>query len=260
MVKVIVKGAVLRPGTYSLSKESNVAQAILEAGGLTDRAILDTVDLKATLRDNMTIVVPTMSRPSLADSVPTMTTPNAAPARVPKPMTAVTPGPGMIIVVVKGAVAKPGAYQLLPGSVIASAIVASGGLASNADIGALNLQQPLRQGMTVTVPAAKPIIASMAAPPSPLPKMAQPAKIVPEKIDPTPGTGADTTISQNPVNINSAGVAQLQRLPGVGPSLAARIVTYRNEVGAFRAPEQLMDVKGITPEKFSEIQSLVRID
>jgi competence protein ComEA len=148
------------------------------------------------------------------------------------------------MVVVKGAVARPGAQQLPPGSVVASAIVAAGGLAPNANIGAVNLQQPLRQGMTITVPVNKVVMASEKITPSPVPKS-------PETPESAPAS---------PININNATVAQLQSLPGIGPSLATRIITYRKEVGDFRTPEQLMDVKGITPDKFRQIQALVRTE
>lgn len=249
-VKVTVTGAVLKPGVYHLSRQSNVAQAILEAGGLTDRAVLDTLDLKELLRDDMRIVVPTMpGSVPVASTPPPSSLPEPPPAS-PLPTTEVTPPPAALMVVVKGAVAKPGAYQLAPGSVVATAIVAAGGLASNANIGPLNLQQPLRQGMTVTVPASKIVIASETpAPPAPSVKSIEPSR-----------EDTATSAPQSPLNINRATAAQLQNLPGIGPSLATRIVAYRKEVGAFRTPEQLMDVKGITPEKFSQIQSLVSTD
>jgi competence protein ComEA len=151
------------------------------------------------------------------------------------------------MIVVKGAVAKPGVYQLPPGSVIATAIVAAGGLAANGSVDSLNLQQPVHQGMTVTIPIRKPAAASPAAA----------IATAPQKPEPTPAPRA-TSAALSPIDINSATEAQLQDLPGIGPSLAARILTYRKEVGPFRTPEQLMDVKGITPEKFNEIQALVR--
>jgi competence protein ComEA len=47
------------------------------------------------------------------------------------------------------------------------------------------------------------------------------------------------------VNINTASVEQLTTLPGVGPALAARIVEHRQKAGSFKAPAELMNVKGI---------------
>jgi competence protein ComEA len=271
-----VKGAVIKPGVYLMERHANVAQAILKAGGIADRARLDGIDLNQTLRDNKSIVVPSQPLPSLSPKRPAVTTGDAPPVTpiAPKsihsprgifatPAAAIlpakieiNPGSAMLLIAVKGAVVKPGVYPLPPGSIVASAIVAAGGLAANAKADAINLQQPLRQGMSVVVPANRTIAASevptpgspVAASPTPLAEQAN----APERAS----TGSE--VPTVPLNINSATVAQLQGLPGIGPSLASRIVAYRKEVGAFRAPEQLMDVKGITPEKFSLIQSHIR--
>ncbi|MES2461926.1 MAG: ComEA family DNA-binding protein, partial [Armatimonadota bacterium] len=170
-------------------------------------------------------------------------------------------GAPMLLVVVKGAVVRPGAYSVPPGSVIASAIVAAGGPSSSANLGALNLQQPLRQGMTVTVPGkgAPPANAAREArePRSPLPKQEAPAPVQAE-VPKAAVTPVPVPATPGAVNINAATLEQLQGIPEIGPSLATRIIAYRKEVGAFRAPEQLLDVKGITPEKFSVIQSHIR--
>ena len=62
------------------------------------------------------------------------------------------------------------------------------------------------------------------------------------------------------ININIASAAELDRLPGIGPVLAQRIVTHRQENGPFRRPEHLMMVRGISDRKFREIRSLVRVE
>ncbi|MBA2525329.1 MAG: helix-hairpin-helix domain-containing protein [Pyrinomonadaceae bacterium] len=62
------------------------------------------------------------------------------------------------------------------------------------------------------------------------------------------------------MNLNTASVGQLERLPGVGPVLAERIITYRNENGRFRRPEHLMMVRGISDRKFRELRSMVRVE
>ena len=259
-VRVRVAGAVLKPGVYSLDNNSNVAQAILEAGGLTDRAVLDTVNLQGTLKDGMTIVVPARTTPVRSETRSPEPLPSVTVARTPAPAptAAPTPTPAAIMVVVKGAVARPGPYQLPSGSVVANAIVASGGLTANANMDALNLQQPLRPGMTITVPAKKVVITREMIMPAPIPDLPRPSAPPPARNSSTGSAGAVTTGTLSPVDINNATLAQLQNLPGIGPSLATRIIAYRKVIGAFRSPEQLMDVKGITPEKFSQIQSLVR--
>jgi len=61
------------------------------------------------------------------------------------------------------------------------------------------------------------------------------------------------------VNINTASAAELERLPGVGPSLAARIVAHREENGTFRAVEDLMLVRGIGEKSFEKLAPYVAI-
>jgi competence protein ComEA len=56
------------------------------------------------------------------------------------------------------------------------------------------------------------------------------------------------------VNLNTATVDQLTELPGVGPTLAARIVEYREKAGRFRSPQELMNVKGIGEKSFKKIE------
>lgn len=61
-----------------------------------------------------------------------------------------------------------------------------------------------------------------------------------------------------PVNVNRASAAELERLPGVGPVLAARIVEFRSRRGAFRGPEDLLSVSGIGPATLERLRPLVR--
>ncbi len=63
-----------------------------------------------------------------------------------------------------------------------------------------------------------------------------------------------------PINLNTASAAELERLPGVGPVLAERIIAYREQNGRFRRAEHLMMVRGISDRKFRELRSLVRVE
>ncbi len=61
------------------------------------------------------------------------------------------------------------------------------------------------------------------------------------------------------VNLNTASVEQLTTLPGVGPKLAARIVEYRQKSGAFRAPQELLNVKGVGEKNFAKIEAWLTV-
>ena len=63
----------------------------------------------------------------------------------------------------------------------------------------------------------------------------------------------------NPVNLNSATLAQLQTLPGVGASAAQRIVDYRQKNGSFKKIEELMNVKGIGEKSFLKLKPLITV-
>lgn len=61
------------------------------------------------------------------------------------------------------------------------------------------------------------------------------------------------------VNINTADTVQLATLPGIGPSLAQRIVKYRKESGAFKTPQDLGKVKGIGEKKLAKILGRITV-
>ena len=61
------------------------------------------------------------------------------------------------------------------------------------------------------------------------------------------------------IDINKATATDLQRLPGIGPSLAKQIVAYREKHGAFRRVEDLMAIRGIGFKKWKQIRPYVRV-
>ena len=65
---------------------------------------------------------------------------------------------------------------------------------------------------------------------------------------------------EDTVNINTANVEELQRIPGIGPRLSQEIVDYRNRHGSFRRPEHIMLVQGISDRRFREIRSYIRVE
>ena len=72
-------------------------------------------------------------------------------------------------------------------------------------------------------------------------------------------TAAQRAPAATPVNLNTATVADLEKLPGVGPSTAARIIEYREKNGPFKKIEELMNVKGIGEKAFLKLKPLVAV-
>lgn len=66
-------------------------------------------------------------------------------------------------------------------------------------------------------------------------------------------------MSQAAVNINTADVAELRRLPHVGPALAERIIEHRERYGPFRRVEHLLIIEGVSDRRFREIRHLIKI-
>lgn len=149
---------------------------------------------------------------------------------LPSPQPTSTPQP--LRVYVSGAVRQPDVYVLVPDSIVKDALLAAGGAVEDADLDAVNLALPLADGQHVYVPRL-----GEENPPAPVSsgRPAAPAK----------------------VNINLADAAVLESLPGIGPSLAQRIVDYRQANGRFAQIEDIMEVSGIGPATFDKIQSLI---
>jgi competence protein ComEA len=80
---------------------------------------------------------------------------------------------------------------------------------------------------------------------------------------PAPARGRDTAAARpsvGPVRINSAGKTELMSLPGVGETIAERIIRYREDHGRFATVRELLKVKGIGEKKFERLASLCVVE
>jgi competence protein ComEA len=151
------------------------------------------------------------------------------------------PTPSPVRVHVTGAVAAPGVYPLPAGSIVLDAITAAGGPLAEADPNALNLARPVKDGDQIVVPLK--------------PQPAATVQGLPAGTVVTPAAPS----SGGPLNLNTATAAELETLPGIGPSLAQRIVDYRTEHGPFDSIEAVTDVPGIGEGKFEAIKDLITV-
>lgn len=100
--------------------------------------------------------------------------------------------------------------------------------------------------------------AQRAAAPQPSAKSAQSAKPTTSTTTST-GTSKASSAPTSPVNVNSAGVDELVKLPGVGPARAQAIIEMRSKLGGFKKLEDLMRVKGIGRATFRKLEPMVKL-
>ncbi|MFF0444902.1 helix-hairpin-helix domain-containing protein [Streptomyces sp. NPDC004609] len=186
---------------------------------------------------------------------------SAAPSPRPSPgvpwATGATPG-GRIVVDVSGKVRRPGVLRLPPGSRVADALAAAGGIREGADLTGLNRARVLVDGEQVVVgvplsaglPGAGPAVRGTGAG-GPVPGAGAPGTG-------DGGAGAGGGPAAGPVSLSTATVEQLDTLPGVGPVLARHIIDYRTRHGGFRSVDELREVDGIGDRRFADLQTLVR--
>lgn len=160
------------------------------------------------------------------------------------PTTATVRAP--LVVHVVGAVRAPGVYRLPADARVTDAVTVAGGATATADADALNLAAPLVDGSRIYVPevgedATELVTVAPAASGAPAADRSAPA-------------GGEVTVA---VDVNRAGPAQLERLPGIGPATAAAIVAERDRNGPFAGVDDLERVPGIGPTRLDALRGLV---
>lgn len=152
-----------------------------------------------------------------------------------------------ILVHISGSVVNPGVISLQEGSRIIDAINSAGGLTSEADITKINLAYILEDAQKIYIPSKK--------------DEENVSYII-------QGSGETGIINDSKklegkkeeklmVNINTANKEEFEKLPGIGSSIATRIVEYRKENGKFGTIEDIKNVSGIGEAKFNNIKSYI---
>jgi len=147
----------------------------------------------------------------------------------------------IIQVYVSGAVEKPGVYKLPEGARVYEALELAHSLPT-ADLHNINLAQKVEDGQAIVVPT------------------------VGEEIPAGASSGSLSTAaalaksgSKGKININLASAQELDQLPGIGPTLAQRIVEYRTRNGPFARIEDLNEVNGIGDKKYGDLKDLITV-
>jgi competence protein ComEA len=142
-----------------------------------------------------------------------------------------------IFVHVTGAVAKPGVYAAEVGSRVFDIVAMAGGFTKKADQASVNLARLVSDGEQLLVF-----------------ERASEAKSATSTSNTSVGSMAGTLVS-----LNRATLSELEELPGVGPTLAQRIIDWRSANGGFKSLEDLLEVGGIGDKLFAGIQGKVAL-
>lgn len=150
--------------------------------------------------------------------------------------------PATVAVYVSGAVENPGVYEVAEGSRVCDALEAAGGMRFDAAEGAVNLARKVSDGEQIVVPTQEQADAGMSASAA--------------DVAASPAAGASSA-SAGLVNINVAGVEELDTLAGIGPATAQAIVDEREANGPFSSIEDIQRVSGIGEKKFEKLKGSI---
>lgn len=150
-----------------------------------------------------------------------------------------------IVIHITGEVEEEGVIELEKGARISDAIEEAGGTTEEADLSNVNLAYSLSDGQKVKIPNIN--------------EKDEEIIVVEEK------AGDNIIIEGNKskeekININKAAQTEIETLPGIGPSTALKIITYRNEHGKFKNIEDIKNVSGIGDSKFENIKEYICVE
>lgn len=134
-----------------------------------------------------------------------------------------------------GEVYEPGVYEVKNGARITDILELCGGVTEDAALEFINLAEPVTDGMKIYVPSKNEVDGM------------------------SPIQSENNTEDNGLININTADVSELTKLPGIGETKASAIVEYRKEAGGFKNVEDLLNVNGIGDSTYEKIKNLVCI-
>ncbi|BDG31295.1 helix-hairpin-helix domain-containing protein [Parageobacillus thermoglucosidasius] len=141
--------------------------------------------------------------------------------------------PKMIVVDIKGAVVRPGVYEIKDTARVNDVVAIAGGFTKEADQTKVNLAAKVHDEMMIYVPArGETNVSSIDSP-------------------------AISSSESNKVHINTASEEEILRLSGIGPAKAAAIIAYREEHGPFKKAEDLLNVTGIGEKTLEKIKEQI---
>ena len=190
--------------------------------------------------------------------VETEAAPLPRPTATPPPPSVPVPKPE-IAVHVTGAVRSPGVYYLSTDARVHEAIEKAGGKTNQADVHSLNLAAKIRDGQQIQVPEIRktpdvrqpppvPKTIQVPAPSATLPSVSPQLPV--ERFAPSDGVR---------ININTATSQELQTIRGIGPTMARRIIEYRQTSGGFSTVDDLTNVKGIGEKTLEKLRDSITV-
>ena len=144
-----------------------------------------------------------------------------------------------VIVHITGAVPRPGIYALPEGSRVQDAIAAAGGFLAEAGRSDINLAAFLIDGEKLDIPFVE-----------------GGSPVLPTPVENNPVLPSSST---ELIDINTASSAELESLPGIGPTTAQKIIEYREQNGAFVSTEDIINVSVIGPGLYERIKDLITV-
>ena len=162
-----------------------------------------------------------------------------------------------LVVHICGAVSAPGVYELPAGSRIIDAVEAGGGFLPEAEEACCNLAEEIVDGCQIYIMTKSESCADgqtekkagiQTSPDSDM-----------QTTDRNVRSNSTTALKNGLVNLNTADVAALMTLPGIGESRAKAIISYREQHGAFAKIEDIMKISGIKQAAFSKIKDKITV-